>query len=1334
MSERFFGGAVVRGLMTLFVMVVFVIGDGIGWSADEQAADPWSGKVGLEIQRGQKGVCERSDGTLLVSGGGRLDRFQAPAVVAVGPGGDPLWQRLYRLSGETVTTRGVGALEDRCAIIYGGIHEPSNRGGWIPWVAKLDPNGEVIWARRYDRRETLLQKVGDIRQGRGVILAGDSGFNSVWVMRLDPQGRVVWTRNLARSGVRLGVWDVRLTQDDGVVLAGMIDQDLWVARLDSNGEPLWSVRSGTESGFEFGAGLVETPDRGFLVAAATTSASVDAALWILRFDQSGQVLWQGILGQGPNDAPRFVSPDGLGGMWIAATHREPEMEEKTAIPWILHVQPDGVVGVNLRVVEEDLTAVYNDEGPGIAATSDGGVVFVSRFSAIPHKVGVVKVDQVGRGSKGYPAIQCVDSEYRLVDLPVRVSAVETTSFQVATSELPRTSESVPFEWRESWILAAKGRAPDDEGCVTALRPEDPKGQPGLGPEYSGVLLLNRQFEELDLRIEHLIRTRERTPVGSMYVNSFYRELDIERSPLLDRGMEKSTELIEEWLRKRPDSVAARVALADARLTLAWESRGSGFGRWVSRRGSDAKNESLAIAWDTLNDLYDRKPEDPEFWALYLRLSHLTGQSERFIERVFNDAVGIAPDFLGIYTSQAHYLLPQWGGKRGDVQRFAFSVSESDANDFGEELYARIAISLFFGSEKKKIFGEHEFSWPRVRNGLDLMIDRYPHRFNWHQAAALAALAGDRTAAKDYLAGDRDGYGPDVQDIWRNEDRYVQTLTWANRPAGDDWATQGIAQWPDLTVAISREREGDGSRGFLGFLVAPDDRLEPFLVTAMGPESAPSGSLEHTLELFGRRDKVAGWEVLPKGSDVPPVSGIREIPVPVPRGSAPNDRVVFGRLPTGTPSLGVPILKIGQRERGTKTLFVAGCRLGSPECAQEVVPGKLGSHGSDGRFDLIVDESSFEVSRLGSPVLDATGLVIGVVTGRRFQDGLTTGNARFTLECFEIEPPGPEAEQRAHLFHSVNRGSDLVRTAVSQFLQERRWSDLEQLAERVESLRGTDGSWVGNGVLSVFKGRAFGGQYHMGTDGFDEVGAAIADWVSGLEAESSLNTVAQVVHDLHIRPKPPKDMRWTREEYDAVRKAQCDGLKKILDRHILDFPEDVFARVAGVQVAKRCGGMREVKEALGILAERAPDLTPVFADAVRGFEYQSSREGVDFGPFVESIGALAGPEVRETLYGITMIDVVFHKHSEEKPRHWNEGLESVDEKRVAEEYERWIELYPGGSFGKSTLLGLLCAIGETDRAADLLDIRLCTDVHIMGNRWSTEICRECFGGNVIPKSE
>jgi len=166
------------------------------------------------------------------------------------PDGRPLWAR--RLDGGGTEEAAAVAVDSRGNIVIAGGSNRlrrSGRGGDY-YVAKLDPQGNVLWEWDYDGggRDVARGVAVDARDN--IIITGYSERNrdyDYYTIKLDPRGRRLWARRLDRSGRDLAL-AVAADRSANVIVAGTVaqgrdrDKDFYTAKYDPQGKLLWEVR------------------------------------------------------------------------------------------------------------------------------------------------------------------------------------------------------------------------------------------------------------------------------------------------------------------------------------------------------------------------------------------------------------------------------------------------------------------------------------------------------------------------------------------------------------------------------------------------------------------------------------------------------------------------------------------------------------------------------------------------------------------------------------------------------------------------------------------------------------------------------------------------------------------------------------------------------------------------------------------------------------------------------------------------------------------------------------------------------------------------------------
>ncbi len=208
----------------------------------------------------------------------------------------------------------------------------------------------------------------------GFLIAGNTLIKSVqriegWILRLDAKGQRVFERRLTnRKWTEINC--IALTADGGFVVGGRVlaEDGLngWIARFDRQGTLLFEKTFG-KKGDDWVNGVALMPDGGYVVTGFNGSNGKKAGNgWVFRLDQTGQLVWEKIFG------------DGLGvvGVNSVAARRDGaiivagEINKKgdlTSRGWVAVLQRDGSVKFEKRYGTRKKNWVKS-----VVVTRDGG--------------------------------------------------------------------------------------------------------------------------------------------------------------------------------------------------------------------------------------------------------------------------------------------------------------------------------------------------------------------------------------------------------------------------------------------------------------------------------------------------------------------------------------------------------------------------------------------------------------------------------------------------------------------------------------------------------------------------------------------------------------------------------------------------------------------------------------------------------------------------------------------------------------------------------------------------------------------------------------------------
>lgn len=268
-------------------------------------------------------------------------------VARLNSAGSVLWQRCYGGSGLD-RFRSVMETSDGGFILGGATYSFGSGTESDGWVVKVTSAGDIEWQRRFDG--TGHQWINEIRQSHegGYIAVGvrwpSGGQPDGWVLKIDGLGNIQWERSIGGASLPdtfnaleqlddhsyllvgytsfgVGMYDgliVKLSEagtmlwraslgeagkvvrfDDItsdsrhaglLVISGGWGDDQFLGCIDNNGILQWVWGEGRASAVEYGGGLVQTPDGGFIAAGAADLGGGLYEGWVTKTDTAGNIV------------------------------------------------------------------------------------------------------------------------------------------------------------------------------------------------------------------------------------------------------------------------------------------------------------------------------------------------------------------------------------------------------------------------------------------------------------------------------------------------------------------------------------------------------------------------------------------------------------------------------------------------------------------------------------------------------------------------------------------------------------------------------------------------------------------------------------------------------------------------------------------------------------------------------------------------------------------------------------------------------------------------------------------------------------------------------------
>jgi hypothetical protein len=234
------------------------------------------------------------------------------------------------------------------------------------WLVMTDPSGNKIWDRRFggpgaeDHFETILLPDGFLSGGHSFSPSGNDvtednrdstiSSNDYWIVKIGFNGQKIWDKRFGGTSFE-NFGSVRLTPDGGLIIAGSSFSDVggdktepgqggwdyWLVRTDSMGNKIWDRRFGGTAD-DFATAVEIVPDGNYLVGGYSGSGAggdkTDTCrggtdYWIVKVDDSGNLLWDKTFGGSNNDWLFSLAISTDDGLLIGGQSFSPVSGEKT---------------------------------------------------------------------------------------------------------------------------------------------------------------------------------------------------------------------------------------------------------------------------------------------------------------------------------------------------------------------------------------------------------------------------------------------------------------------------------------------------------------------------------------------------------------------------------------------------------------------------------------------------------------------------------------------------------------------------------------------------------------------------------------------------------------------------------------------------------------------------------------------------------------------------------------------------------------------------------------------------------------------------------------------
>ncbi|MDZ4794146.1 MAG: hypothetical protein SGI83_07695 [Bacteroidota bacterium] len=297
------------------------------------------------------------------------------------------------------------------------------------WIVKLNATGTIVWNKLLGGNNAEVAYSVQQTTDGGYIVAGFSsssatgdvtgvnhGGRDYWIVKLDGSGNIVWNKLLGGNYAE-EAYSIVQTTDGGYIVAGYSQSsangdvtgtnhgssDYWIVKLDNSGNIVWNKLLGGNL-TDLAYSIVQTTDGGYIVTGnSTSSANGDVTgtnhgssdYWIVKLDNSGNIVWNKLLGGSDTDITYSIQQTTDGGYIVAGESFSSANGDVTGTNhgvqdyWIVKLDGSGNI-----IWNKLLGGSGNDITKSIVQTTDGGYI-VAGYSASPANGDVSGVNHGG---------------------------------------------------------------------------------------------------------------------------------------------------------------------------------------------------------------------------------------------------------------------------------------------------------------------------------------------------------------------------------------------------------------------------------------------------------------------------------------------------------------------------------------------------------------------------------------------------------------------------------------------------------------------------------------------------------------------------------------------------------------------------------------------------------------------------------------------------------------------------------------------------------------------------------------------------------------------------
>lgn len=260
----------------------------------------WGNSYDPALGEYTKGIHQNTDGSYVIGGGMTTIGYYQYFLMKITPTGDQVWLQTYGFSEDNEKLSESLQTSDEGFILCGSTDCYSTTGNWDIYIVKTDSGGNLLWERTYGEPDlseygkSIIQLEDGSYVFSGIVMNSITSTNIPFLKKIDSNGNLLWSQeyDTIEEAYRARVLPMH---DGGFFLSNWIgeydDPQVCTFKTDSQGVLLWTYI------VEDTVGIIPwnmSPAADGFIIIGNTYPSYSASsfdLILLKYDQDGSEQW-----------------------------------------------------------------------------------------------------------------------------------------------------------------------------------------------------------------------------------------------------------------------------------------------------------------------------------------------------------------------------------------------------------------------------------------------------------------------------------------------------------------------------------------------------------------------------------------------------------------------------------------------------------------------------------------------------------------------------------------------------------------------------------------------------------------------------------------------------------------------------------------------------------------------------------------------------------------------------------------------------------------------------------------------------------------------------------